>query len=87
MSFNEKVEELGYTIRDWTKEKVSIIRQGRIARIVIIFDIKNKKILGYVQQTDLVMDIEDMSNYYKIFNVMKQDLKVFAEMAEYDIIK
>lgn len=87
MSFNEKVEELGYTIRDWTKEKVSIIRQGRTARIVIVFDIKNKKILGYVQQTDLVMDIEDMSNYYKIFNVMKQDLKVFADMAEYDIIK
>lgn len=87
MGFNEKCNELGYSVRDWNEKKVSIQKSLEKSKIIIIFDINCKKILGYVQQTDLIMDIGDMSNIYKAFNIMKSDLKVFAEMSEYDIIK
>ena len=86
MNFNDKIEELGYVIREKNEEFIIIEQKEEISDIVILFGIKDKIITGYLRPNNVIQDLEDITHQYTIFRRMKQDLKELSELSHYAII-
>lgn len=86
MNFNDKIEELGYFIREKNREFIIIEQKERISDIVILFGIKDRVIAGYLRPNNVIQDLDDITHQYTVFRKMEKDLKELSELSHYAII-
>ena len=86
MNFYDTVQSLDYQIKEQTDNYILIEKKNSISDIIIIFDLKEKVISGYLKPNDIIKEIGDISHQYELFREMKNDLKEFANLSKYDIL-
>lgn len=84
--FEEKLQELDYSIKTKNQNVIVIEKKHELSDIIILFNLRDKSISGYLKPNDLITDLTDICNQYTIFREMKEDLKTFSELSNYDII-
>ena len=84
--FTEKLQELDYSIKSRTDNLILIEKKSRLSNIIILFNLRDKSVSGYLKPNDLISDIHDMAYQYSLFREMRRDLKTFSELSNYDII-
>ena len=86
MNFHDKLQEMDYEIKEQTDNYVLVIKKKRISDIIIIFDLKEKAVSGYLKPNDIIKELDDITYQYDAFREMKRDLKELADLSHYDII-
>ena len=86
MNFNDKIQELDYQIKSQNENCIVIEKKRNISDAIIIFDLKEKVIAGYLKPNNILKELDDISQQYTLFREMKSDLKHLAELSKYDII-
>lgn len=86
MNFNDKIQELDYQIKSQNKNCIVIEKKGNVSDAIIIFDLKEKAIAGYLKPNNILKELDDISQQYTLFREMKSDLKQLAELSKYEII-
>ena len=86
MNFQDKIEEMEYQIKSQNDNCIVIEKNRSISDIVIIFDLKEKVISGYLKPNNIIKELEDITHQYTLFREMKSDLKKLSDLSNYEII-
>lgn len=86
MNFNDKIQEMDYQIKSQNDNCIVIEKKRSISDAVIIFDLKEKVISGYLKPNNIIKELEDITHQYTIFRELQSDLKHLAELSKYEII-
>lgn len=86
MNFNDKIQEMDYQIKTQNDNCIVIEKKRNISDIIIIFDLKEKVIAGYLKPNNILKELDDISYQYSTFREMKEDIKEFAKLSKYDIM-
>lgn len=86
MNFKDTITELDYQIKEQTENYIMIEKKSAISDIIILFDLKEKAIAGYLKPNNILKELEDITHQYTVFREMKSDLKYLSEISKYDII-
>mgnify|MGYP003297652794 CR=1 FL=1 len=62
-------------------------KPGKKHSSMILFDFKEKTILGFIKPEGLMYSIDDYSSQYGDFLKLKQDVEKLAKLSNYEIIK
>lgn len=85
MNFYDKIQEMDYVIKQHTPNCIVIESKQEISDKIIIFDIKNKKLMGYLKPNDLLGNLDDISHQYTLFRQLQEDLKELENLSKYTI--
>ena len=80
---------MGYSLSPLhDNEIIQIQKTEKLVEIYIVFYLKDKKILGYMEplKDTKYFDVSDMSSIYASFRNMKKDIQYFVEKSHYTII-
>jgi len=86
MNFHDKIQEMDYELKQQNDNCIVIEKKRNFADIVIIFDLKEKVVSGYLKPNNILKEIDDISYQYSVFREMKSDLKELAELSKYEIL-
>ena len=86
MNFYDKVQEMEYEIKTQNPNCIVIEKKRNISDIIIIFDIKEKVISGYLKPNNILKELDDISYQYSVFRELQEDLKELSGLSKYDII-
>lgn len=86
MNFYDKIQEMDYTIKLKNENCIVIESKQEISDKVIIFDINQKTLTGYLKPNDLILDLDDISHQYTLFRELQKDLKELTNLSQYKII-
>lgn len=86
MNFYDKIEELGYCVKEQTENYILIEKKEAISDAIIIFSIKEKIISGYLKPNNILKELEDITHQYTVFRQLKEDLKELSSLSKYDIL-
>ena len=92
MNFYDVVTERGYSVKK-LEDIIDISKEDKfyghepIGEIHIVFDMKQKEIMGYIKLLRNIRNLDDITHLYNsLFLVMQKDLKFFADNSKYAII-
>lgn len=83
MTFDEALLELKYSIKERSREIITIVFEDKPSNIIILFDLKNRLIDGMLCPNSAIKNIAEMSHQYALYNKMKDDLKKLEELSGY----
>ena len=86
MNFYDKIQELDYTVRTKNEHCIIIEQKETISDIVMIFDLDNRTVSGYLKPNDIIKDVNEIAHQYQVFLRMKKDEKEFAKLSKYAIL-
>lgn len=86
MNFNDKIQEMDYQIKTQNSNCIVIEKKRNISDIIIIFDLKEKTVSGYLKPNNILKELDDISYQYATFREMKEDEKELAKLSRYDIL-
>ena len=85
-SFKDQLAKMGYDIGLVQGDEVLVKKEDPVACILITFNNKEKNLFGAVKAKKLISSLDDVTRIYSLFNEMKEDLKTFNKLSNYDIL-
>ena len=86
MNFNDKILEMDYQIKSQNENCIVIEKKEEISDIIIIFDLKERVVSGYLKPNNIIKELDDISHQYTVFREMKSDLEELSKLSNYDIL-
>ena len=86
MNFLDKIQEMDYEIKTQNDKCIVIEQKQNISDLIILFDIPNKVVSGYLKPNNIIKTLDDISHQYTLFRQLQSDLKELAKLSKYDII-
>ena len=86
MNFHDKIQEMDYEIKTQNDNCIVIEKKRNISDIIVIFDLKEKVISGYLKPNNILKELDDISYQYSVFREMQSDLKELSKLSKYEII-
>ena len=86
MNFHDKIQEMDYEIKTQNDNCIVIEKKRNISDIIVIFDLKEKVVSGYLKPNNILKELDDISYQYSVFREMQSDLKELSKLSKYEII-
>ncbi len=86
MNFLDKIQEMDYELKEKLNHVILIEKKANISDLIILFNVKEKYVSGYLKANDLIKDLQDISHQYTLFRELQNDLKTLAKLSGYAII-
>lgn len=85
-SFKEQLQKMGYDNVLYQGNEILVEKKEEVASILITFSNSEKTLFGAVKANKMISTLDEVSRIYSLFNQMKEDLKTFNKLSNYDIL-